>query len=122
MANSVDSDQMLCSAASDLGLHYFQRSICPSKGYYGKLSQSSVGLNISSLLSGDGSFKVVCFFQKKGFLYKERFAPKGKQSLAFKNRFLFIKNSVCRKQTGRHKSCLPFETGTIYSVKQVTIN
>ena len=31
MANSVDPDQTLHSAASDLGLHYLQRPICPSK-------------------------------------------------------------------------------------------
>ena len=36
MANSVDPDQMPHYAASDLGLHCFQRPICPNtKGYYG---------------------------------------------------------------------------------------
>ena len=30
MANSVDPDQMLHSAASDLGLHCLQRPICPN--------------------------------------------------------------------------------------------
>ena len=36
MANSVDPDLMLHSAASDLGLHCLQRPICPNtKGYYG---------------------------------------------------------------------------------------
>ena len=36
MANSVDPDQMLHSAASDLGLHCLQMSICPNtSGYYG---------------------------------------------------------------------------------------
>ena len=38
MAISVDSDQMLHSAASDLGLHYLQRPICPiTSGYYGMI-------------------------------------------------------------------------------------
>ena len=30
MANSVDPDQMLHTAASDLGLHYLQKPICPN--------------------------------------------------------------------------------------------
>ena len=30
MTNSVDPDQMLHSAASDLGLHCLQRPICPN--------------------------------------------------------------------------------------------
>ena len=35
MANSVDPDQMLHVAASDLGLHCLQRPICPNTwGYY----------------------------------------------------------------------------------------
>ena len=39
MANSVDPDQMLHSAASDLGLHCLQRPICPStEGNYGIIS------------------------------------------------------------------------------------
>ena len=38
MANSVDPDQMLYSAASDLGLHCLQRPVCPNtKGYYGSM-------------------------------------------------------------------------------------
>ena len=38
MANSVDPDQMLHSAASDLGLHFLQMSICPNaQSYYSKL-------------------------------------------------------------------------------------
>ena len=37
MGNSVDPDQMLQNAASDLGLHYLQRPICPNtEGYNGK--------------------------------------------------------------------------------------
>ena len=36
MANSVDSDWMLHSAASDMGIHCLQRPICPNTwGYYG---------------------------------------------------------------------------------------
>ena len=36
MANSVDPDQMPHSVAADLGLHCFQRSICPNtEGLYG---------------------------------------------------------------------------------------
>ena len=36
MANSVDPDQMLHSAASDVGLHCLQRPVCPNtEGYYG---------------------------------------------------------------------------------------
>ena len=36
MANSVDPDQMLHSAAPDLSLHCLHRPVCPvSKGYYG---------------------------------------------------------------------------------------
>ena len=36
MENSVVPDQMLHSAASDLGLHCFQRPSCPNTlGYYG---------------------------------------------------------------------------------------
>ena len=35
MANSVDPDQMLHSAASDLGLHCLQMPLCPNTyGYY----------------------------------------------------------------------------------------
>ena len=35
MTNSVDPDQMLHSAASDLGLHCLQRPVCPNiKAYY----------------------------------------------------------------------------------------
>ena len=42
MTYSVDPDQMQCSVASDLGLHYLWRPVCPStKGYY------SIGGNAS---------------------------------------------------------------------------
>ena len=35
VANSVDPDQMLPAAASDLGLHYLLRPVCPNtKGDY----------------------------------------------------------------------------------------
>ena len=36
MSSNVDSDQMLCSMASDLVLHCLVRHVCPNtKGYYG---------------------------------------------------------------------------------------
>ena len=39
MTNSVNPDQMLHSAASDLGVHCLQRLICPNtEGYYSKFT------------------------------------------------------------------------------------
>ena len=46
MANSVDPDQMLHSAASDLGLHCLQRCICPNtSGYNDVLIGECAGLS-----------------------------------------------------------------------------
>ena len=43
MSNSIDPDQMLHSAASDLGLHCLQWPSCPNiLGYYGILSNSMI--------------------------------------------------------------------------------
>ena len=41
LTNSVDSDQMLCSTASDQGLHCLIRPFCPNTyGYYGRSSMN----------------------------------------------------------------------------------
>ena len=45
MVDSVDSDQTLHYAASDLGLHCFLRPVCPKiLGYYGTLPNSLIVL------------------------------------------------------------------------------
>ena len=49
MANSVDPDQMLCTAVSYLGLHCLQRPIClNTRVYYGISGVSKKGwLNVT---------------------------------------------------------------------------
>ena len=43
MANSIDSDQMLQNAASDLDLYCLQRPVCPNTlGYYSKYQMAWV--------------------------------------------------------------------------------
>ena len=47
MANSVDPDQMLQNAASDLGLHCLLRPVCPNmKGYYGISNRELLSLEM----------------------------------------------------------------------------
>ena len=51
MAKSVDPDQILHTAASDLGLHCLQRPICPNtKGYYG--IYFSQNIHVSVIVAG----------------------------------------------------------------------
>ena len=53
MANSVDPDQKLQSAASDLGLHCLQRPICSStKGYYIPVKKNKYHSFVLHSLSG----------------------------------------------------------------------
>ena len=43
MTNSVDPDQMLHFAASDLGLHCLLRHVCPNtEGYYGNTNSNFI--------------------------------------------------------------------------------